>query len=299
LVRYNASTTRGPDPIVGAPRDRLQAAIHRWSIANVELCGKRGMCDAVHMRLRDNLRLCVPKARFGPFPQSSFLRHHSPVITERCNMTFLKSPAAVARHPMTHKPLIYAAIAAAIVAAAAILAPTPALAEQTTATGAGALNTTARLNFQVVIPRFVRLRVGAPAAGISCLNFAPAAANVGDASVIAATNVAGCTGDIAVGQVTALVQGNAGNVTLTFNAPATGLVSGANNIALTQIGVASVTIPHPATLANGAGNAVTVLAAGANGVVNTNGSWTYTYLNATVPAAGTYTAQVTYVAATP
>lgn len=188
--------------------------------------------------------------------------------------------------------------AAAVLASLALI-PT-AHAEETTATGAGPLNTTARLNFQVIIPRFVRLRVGAPAGAINCINFSPAAANVGDSSVVAASSVAGCTGgDLATNQVTARVQGNAGNVTLTFSAPAAGLASGGNTINFNQIGVAGAGITHPATLANGPANAVTTLTAAANGVVNVTGSWTYSYLNATIPAAGTYTGQIVYAAATP
>jgi hypothetical protein len=191
-------------------------------------------------------------------------------------------------------------LAAALGAGLLAFAPTRVQAEQTAVTGAGILTTNARLDFRVVIPRFLRFRVGAAGAAINCLNFAPAAAAVGDSTVVTATNVVGCTGgDIAVGQVTALVQANAGNITLTFNTPATGLANGANVMNFNQIAVANAGIAHPATLANGVGNAVTVLVAPASGVVNTAGSWTYTYLNTTVPAAGTFTGQVTYVATSP
>ena len=73
---------------------------------------------------------------------------------------------------------------AGIIGAAAVI-PQQATAEQTQMTGAGALSTAARLDFSIVIPRFLRFRVGTASGTIDLITFSPSAAVVGDGSAVA------------------------------------------------------------------------------------------------------------------
>lgn len=177
-------------------------------------------------------------------------------------------------------PVFHKIGAVAMVACMAV--PFAANAESTVATGAGALSTTARVDFQITIPKFVSLRVGSAAAGVSLVTFAPTAAQMD-----AGGAVAGAGGDLGGGVVTATVRGNGGNVTLGASTLGA-LQSGSNTIAWTEITTTtSVPALTPPTLANGASASTTVTAA-ANGVVNQSAAWTYSYANSAVVPAGTY-----------
>jgi hypothetical protein len=188
--------------------------------------------------------------------------------------------------------------AAAVVAA--LLAPVGAQAESTSATGAGVLSTSARVDFQITIPRFVALRVGAIGAGIDMVSFAPTAAVVGTSAPIAGTG-----GNLGGGAVTATVLGNGGSVSLGANTTATGISNGAGStISWTQITTASSNPSLGApVLLDGVAAPVAVTAAG--GIVNQTATWTYSYANTVVPAAGTYggvginDGRVTYTASLP
>jgi len=164
----------------------------------------------------------------------------------------------------------------------------------------------ARLDFSVVVPQVLFLRVGVSSGNtvtdptINGLTFTTLAANIGNAVA-----VAGAGGDIAAGTVTVRVYGNGGNISL--NSGTTGFLTNAaaNTIPWTQIGVTgaalaattpgytNASIVHPtfnATAVGGTGTA-TLLTAAAR-VVRVEGSWTYTYLNTNVVGAGTYGATV-------
>lgn len=76
--------------------------------------------------------------------------------------------------------------------------------------------------------------------------------------------------------------------------------------ALDDSGAGSGTIPiSEFTFANGVGSITNPHATGSgvtthtSGIVNLAGTWTYQYVPASVPVAGTYEARITYVAATP
>jgi hypothetical protein len=180
----------------------------------------------------------------------------------------------------------------------------PAKAESTFITPATTGSTaTARLDFSIVIPQVLFLRVGTSAgntsttATVDSTTFTVPAANVGDASVIA-----GVGGDLTAGAVTVRIYGNGGNISL--NSATTGpLTTGTAGevIPWSQIGVAgaalaattsgftNAAITHPAFntgATGGAGTAATLTAT--NRLVRVEGKWTYSYLNATFPAAGTY-----------
>lgn len=206
------------------------------------------------------------------------------------------------KHGFLSRIALSTALAGVIVGAALI--PQQVSAEQTQATAAaGALSTAARLDFSIVIPRFLRFRVGTAGGTIDLINFSPTAAVVGDSSVVAGTG-----GDATGGAVNVIVQANSGQVSITptNNSGGTGLGDGAANfINYNEIITASNnagTLPAP-VLSN-AGGTVTMPTLNAGSVTNRTGIWTYTYANTTVPASGTYGTsvnggRVTYTAATP
>jgi hypothetical protein len=183
--------------------------------------------------------------------------------------------------------------------AAMLAAPIGANAESTFQTGAGALSTSARVDFQITIPRFLSLRVGTAGAPVDLVNFTVPAANVGNA-----TPVAGTGGDLGAGSVTASVLGNGGNVTLQATTAGPIGNGSAGTIDWSQITTASSNPSLPApVLANGASAGVAVAAA--NGVVNQAATWTYSFANSDVIEAGTYggvntnNSRVTYTASVP
>jgi hypothetical protein len=166
-----------------------------------------------------------------------------------------------------------------------------------TGTATATPGATAHVDFQVTIPKVLYLRVGSGSSyttsvltsvgTVDLIQFAPAAASVGNG-----TAVAGTGGDLTGGVETAAIVSNSGNVTL--NATATGaLGNGAGDtIAYTQITTAATTItsatalPAPA-LVNGTSTNV-VLTAPATKVITQDAKWTYSYANTTKPPAGTY-----------
>lgn len=194
------------------------------------------------------------------------------------------------------KSLIHKLGPAALVALLA--APLSANAESSFATGGGALNANARVDFAITIPRFVSLRVGTAGAPIDLISFAVPAAAVGNG-----TPVAGTGGDLGAGAVTATVLGNGGTVTL---AATTGgpIGNGTSTINWSEITTTSSNPSLPApVLANGA-SAPVALAATA-GVVSQTATWTYGYANSAVIESGTYggvnvnNSRVTYTASLP
>ena len=195
--------------------------------------------------------------------------------------------------------------------ALAVAAPMLASAESNFSTGAGALTANGRVDFQITIPKVLFLQVGtgtnmAANAAINQIAFTVPAANVGDSSVISAT--AG-SGDLGNGVVTAKVVGNNGNITFTSTTlGALGNGSG-DTISYAQIGTAAATLTsatvlaHPA-LADAATTSVTLTPASGK-AISRDARWTYTYLNSSVAAPGTYggvnanNSRVTYTASMP
>lgn len=194
-------------------------------------------------------------------------------------------------------------IALSALSLAGLLA-TPAQAESTYTNPATTGSTaTAKLDFSIVIPQVLFLRVGTSAgntsttATVDATTFTVPAASVGNG-----TAIAGVGGDLTAGAVTVRVYSNGGNVTL--NSATTGpLTTGTagETIPWSQISVAgaaltattagytNAAITHPAfntAATGGAGTAATLTAT--NRLVRVEGKWTYSYLNAALPAAGTY-----------
>jgi len=196
----------------------------------------------------------------------------------------------------------------AVALAAILAAPLAANAESTFQTGAGALTATARVDFTITIPKVLFLRVGtgtnyATNAAIDLITFTVPAANVGNNVAVAGTG-----GDLTGGAVTAIVRGNAGNITLSA-ATAGAINNGAagDTIDWTQITTTPTTLTTGTVLAAPAlSNATTTITLTAvNKVVNQDARWTYAYANANVVPAGTYggvgvnNGRVTYTASLP
>jgi hypothetical protein len=186
-----------------------------------------------------------------------------------------------------------------LLGAATLTLPLMAFAESNVQTGAAtnAPGATAHVDFSIVIPKILYLRVGtgsAYASGtlasvntIDLITFTPAAGTVGNG-----TAVAGTGGDLTGGVETAAIVSNSGNVTL--NATATGALSDGNGdtIPFTQITTAATTLssvtqlPAP-VLSNGTSSNV-VLTAPATKLIVQDAKWTYSYANAANVPAGTY-----------
>ncbi len=177
--------------------------------------------------------------------------------------------------------------------AAVLVAPFAANAESNFQTGAGALSATANVDFTITIPKVLFLQVGtgtlyANNPAVNLITFNVPAANVGNGTAVAAT--AG-SGDLGNGTVTAIVRGNAGNVTL--GATTLGAINNGagDSIAWSQVtttpaSLSTATVLSAPTLANGASSNVTLTAV--NKIVNQDARWTYAYANSAIVAAGTY-----------
>jgi len=190
-----------------------------------------------------------------------------------------------------------------LVLAATLITPFTVQAESTTISGAGALSTSARVDFSIIIPRILFLRVGTTGGTIDPIVFTVPAANVGNAVAQAGTG-----GDLLNGAVSAIVQGNAGNATLTVSTvgalQTTGGTINYTEIVTTPTALAGfATLLNAPALANGPGGSVALTAVG--NIVNSGAKWTYTYANTTVPVAGTYggvntqNSRVTYTVTAP
>lgn len=195
-----------------------------------------------------------------------------------------------------------------LLVAVAMALPLAANAESDFTTGAGALTANARVDFTIVIPKILYLRVGtgtnyADNATIDSVVFTVPAANVGDGSAIA-----GVGGDLTGGVVTARLIGNNGDITLNVTTGGALSNGSGDSISYAQITttvavLTSGTALAAPTLANGAGSAITIPATAK--VVNRDATWTYAYANAAVVPPGTYGATVgnngraTYTASMP
>lgn len=199
--------------------------------------------------------------------------------------------------------------------AAALLAAVPMLAnaESTFTTGAATpITATARLDFQVTVPKILYLRVGAGTnmatlGTINLIDFAVPAASIGNGTPVVASVA---SGDLGSGAVTARVIGNNGNITFTSTTlgPLNNGVP-ADTISYSQITTtaaaltSAVPLPHPA-LADGATTTVALTPVSGK-VINRDATWTFAYANNNVVAPGTYggagvnNGRVTYTASMP
>jgi hypothetical protein len=186
-----------------------------------------------------------------------------------------------------------------VLGAASLALPLMAFAESNVQTGAAtaAPGATAHVDFSIVIPKILYLRVGTGSkyttgvlssnAAVDLITFSPTAAQVGNG-----TAVAGTGGDLTGGVETAAIVSNSGNVTL--NATATGaLGNGAgDSIPVTQITTTATTLTSatalPAPVLTNATSANVVLTAPPTKVIVQDAQWTFAYANAAVVPVGTY-----------
>ena len=208
-----------------------------------------------------------------------------------------------------------------VTAAVAALLPALVHAESDHTTGSSGLSATARLDFQVTIPKVLFLQVGTGTSNannttVNDITFAVPAGNVGNG-----TAVAGTGGDLAGGGVTLRVLGNSGTVSLgnTVTGPLSSGTAGnptvpwsdivvtAGALATATTGFTNAAIAHPAfnTAAAGGASATPTTLAASGGLVRREGSWTFAYANTATLPAGTYgntvanTGTVTYTATAP
>lgn len=158
------------------------------------------------------------------------------------------------------------------------------------------------LNHQIVYPRFLRFRVGAPAA-VSLVNCDLSA----QATVLGnGTDLACAGGDAGGGVSNVEVKSNAGQVNVRVTT-AGALLSGANSLPFSEIKTASNSgsLPAPVLPAAGGTSANVAVLLNAGVVTDRAATWTYTFDNTTVYASGTYggvnvnNGRVTYTASAP
>jgi hypothetical protein len=186
-----------------------------------------------------------------------------------------------------------------LLGAGALMLPLMVSAESNVQTGTATASpgATAHVDFSIVIPKVLYLRVGTGSAyatgaltsvnTIDLITFSPAAGTVGNG-----TAVAGTGGDVAGGGETAAIVSNSGNVTLT--ATAVGALGDGNgdSIPFTQITTAAATLTSATALqapvlTNGVSTPV-LLTAPATKFISQDAKWTFSYLNAASVPAGTY-----------
>jgi hypothetical protein len=186
-----------------------------------------------------------------------------------------------------------------LVGAGALMLPLMTLAESNVQTGAATASpgATAHVDFTIVIPKVLYLRVGTGSAystgaltsvnSIDLITFSPAAGTVGNG-----TAVAGTGGDLTGGVETAAIVSNSGNVTL--NATASGALSdgAGDTIPFSEITTAASTLTSATQLSapvltNGTSSNV-VLTAPATKLIVQDAKWTYKFANSANVPAGTY-----------
>ena len=172
--------------------------------------------------------------------------------------------------------------------------------------GAGALDINQALTFTMVYPRFLRFRVGTAAAGtVDRVTFTPTVANLGTSTVLTGTG-----GDAGSSIANVEVVGNNGQVTITPTNNSGGLGLGTGTaadgfISYAQIETLTSDASLPAPVLGDAGGTAAQPALNTALVTQRSAQWTFRYLNATVPSAGTYGAgggtggRVTYTATMP
>jgi hypothetical protein len=168
-------------------------------------------------------------------------------------------------------------------------------------TGSGALTASPKLDFQVIIPRFIRFQVGSTTAGsVDLVQFdmTNAAASVGSGDYVTRTNG---------GNVPVLLQSNDGNISLVSSTTGA-LDNGAgNNISFNEIVPSSsnVALSSP-TLVDAGSSAPVVITPNVNSkVIDQAADWSFAYSNSSLVAAGSYggvnvkNGRVTYTASLP
>jgi hypothetical protein len=185
---------------------------------------------------------------------------------------------------------MYLRVAAATALVAATLgAVPPARAEQPATDTVAPFSVNARLNFTVNYPAFLRFRVGTAGATVNLITFTVPAAQVGNSVAISGTG-----GDAGGGTaVNVEVAGNNGQVTITPTNSSGGLGLGTptaadGRISYAEISTTTSVAQLPAPVLTNAGGAPVQPTLNSPLVTQRTAVWTYSYLNQTIPSAGTY-----------
>ncbi|MGB3134288.1 MAG: hypothetical protein WBB04_06920 [Candidatus Macondimonas sp.] len=196
-----------------------------------------------------------------------------------------------------------------IVSAVSLAAlPSLALAESDIVVGAGSAS--AKLDFQITIPRVLFLQVGTGTFGVDVttvdkIDFSPTATEV----INATSPISGTGGDLTGGAVTARLFGNDGQISLTSSTLGALNNGGSDTISWSQISttvtpISGTTLAHPTLADTGTPSVNPTINIGTK-VTNLQSTWTYAYSNPASAAAGTYggvntrNGRVTYTAAIP
>lgn len=185
------------------------------------------------------------------------------------------------------RPLRIATLTA--LAAALLHAAPPVRAEQPATDTVAPFSVNARLNFSVNYPRFLRFRVGTPGATINLITFTVPVAQVGNSVAIAGTG-----GDAGGGTAVNIeVAGNNGQVTITPTNSSGGLglataTAADGRINYDQISTTTSAAQLPAPVLTNAGGAPVQPTLNTVLVTQRTAVWSYSYLNQTIPSAGTY-----------
>jgi hypothetical protein len=165
-------------------------------------------------------------------------------------------------------------------------------------TATGAISATARLDFSILVPKILYLKVGTAGAAIDAVQFAVSLTGITVPSSDAVFAGPPSGAFTSVGTNTSVgVNLWTNNGSANLNCAGAALTSGSNSIALSSITVSNATgggLGHP-----GASLACTSASRGSAGFNNLSDTWTFAYAPATLPAAGNYTTQVTYTASQP
>ncbi len=171
---------------------------------------------------------------------------------------------------------------------------TTASANSTFVTGTGTpLTASANLDFTIIVPKFLYLRVGTGTNFASNATVDNIVYTVPAASIGSGTAVVGVGGDLTAGQVTARVIGNNGVITFTSTTLGPLNDGAGDTISYGQIAVAVATntsttpLPHP-TLVDGGTTTLTLPVTSGTKVTNLDAKWTFTYLNGAIVPPGTY-----------
>jgi hypothetical protein len=186
-----------------------------------------------------------------------------------------------------------------LLGAASLTLPFMAFSESNVQTGAATVapGATAHVDFSVLIPQILYLRVGTGSSyttGVYAANttvdeiiFSPTSAQVGNGTAIAGTG-----GDLTGGVETAAVVSNFGNVTLNATASGALMDSTGDSISFSQITTSATTLTSatalPAPVLTNSTSANIVLTAPASKVILQDAKWTYHYANTAAVPGGVY-----------
>ena len=189
-------------------------------------------------------------------------------------------------------------VLALVLAATSVALPRLVLAEGGQSNGVSP-SVSARVNFSIKVPGFIRFRVGAAGATQDTIEFDFSAdpTALADAVLNPGTALSGSGGDQTGGAVTVQLVSNVGNVQITAVTNGSSLSDGGTNtIPYTDITTtASGSLTPPALQSGDTTSTITAT----SGSISETDTWTYTYEPSSLPAAADYTGFVTYTAATP